>query len=142
MEFPGSHTFNPFFSSSHSFHWHFSAAPKKKKKKKIMNQINYKKLFCLEAEYWLVNQIKINGKNIPGILTYHDNEYTDKNSNEISEKGQGMFHIVQIAKVSFLNYLLGVHYNVAHEHQQPKVQLQTIKRILENVICKNLYPIS
>lgn len=141
MEFPGSHTFNPFFSSSsHSFHWHFSAAPKKKKKKLWTKLIT--KNFFAEAEYWLVNQIKINGKNIPGILTYHDNEYTDKNSNEISEKGQGMFHIVQIAKVSFLNYLLGVHYNVAHEHQQPKVQLQTIKRILENVICKNLYPIS
>lgn len=62
-------------------------------------------------------QIKIGDNNTPGILTHHDDENTDKNSNKISEKGQGMLHVVQIAKVSFLNDILGVHHNVAHKHQ-------------------------
>lgn len=58
------------------------------------------------------------------IRTHHDNQYSDKNSEEICEKGQGMRYIVQIPKVSLLNYLLGIDYNVAHKHQEPKIQLQ------------------
>lgn len=63
-------------------------------------------------------------KNRPGFMgisTYHDYENTDKDGNKVSEKGQGMLHIIQISEVSFLNNFLGVHHNVANKHQQPKV---------------------
>ena len=60
--------------------------------------------------------------------TYHDYENSDKNSNEVCEKAQGMLHIVQITKVSFLNDILGVNYHIAHKHQKPEVQLWTLSR--------------
>jgi hypothetical protein len=54
---------------------------------------------------------------------YHDYKNSDKHSNKVSEKLQGMLHIVPITKVSFLNDILGVNHHIAHKHQKPKIQL-------------------
>lgn len=48
-------------------------------------------------------------------MTYHDNEDSDEDCNEIGKERKGMLDIVQIPKVSLLNYVLGIHYHVPHK---------------------------
>lgn len=55
---------------------------------------------------------------------HHYDENTDEHSDEISEKGESMLHIVQISMVSLLNNILGINNYVAHKHQESKIQLQ------------------
>ena len=54
---------------------------------------------------------------VSNIITHHNNEKSDENTNEISEKTQGMLHIVHITKMSPLDYFLSINYHVAHKQQ-------------------------
>lgn len=58
------------------------------------------------------------------VRTYHNYENPDEDCSKISEEVQRVLHIVQIPKVSSLNYFLGVIYDVANKQQKAKVKLQ------------------
>ena len=56
--------------------------------------------------------------------TYHDDKNSNEDSNEVSEKGQGMLDIVHITHMRLLNDVLSIHNHVAHKNQKSKIQLQ------------------
>ena len=57
--------------------------------------------------------------------TYHDNKNPNKDGYKVSEQGQCMLNVIQIAKVGLLNDFLSVDYHEADKDQEPEVQLHS-----------------
>lgn len=115
------------FSSSHLqiSLMHFSTA---NQKLRMSTLLLHKKLVCYQ------NFEAMSSRN----AAYHDAENPNKNCNKICEEMQGMFHVVQLPKVSSLYNLLSVKDDVSQEDQQPKVKLQKKKSTSSNLAITNI----